>query len=224
MNYENLSAEQQTVSREWMKLFLAGMYILSMLLPLIFYGGLGSSLKEAYQIGLFSCAFLLPLWIFLYIEMSRSMAEQMERIFLLGLLFFGITMILVLISVHINTCLLWIGGCIFLTVLFPTGIGIGFFLFFGCLFCFINNATMSYEIFMFLLGIVLCSFVSFIKKGKPIIVIVFMALIIYTLLFFVLTRGSSAYFEWQSLVSMIGQAVFLVIAYGLYSILKRTNK
>lgn len=220
-SYEDPHTAQKMVPKEWLNLLLIGLYLLSMLLSFVFYGGLGSGFQEAYQVGLFSCVFLLPLWLFL-----RRVKWELERpksVLFLGLVFFGLTMTAVLISVHINTYMLWLGGCIFLTVLFPTGIGIGFFLFFGCLFCFINNATISYEIFMFLFGIALCSLVSLIKKGTPAPIVVLAALIIYTLLFFVFTRGSSAYFEWQSLCSMIGQAVFLIMAYGLYSILEQTG-
>ncbi len=216
---EKIKKTQKTVSKEYCYMFLIGMYLLSMLLSFLFYGGLGSSLKKAYQVGLFSCVFLLPLWLLFY-KIAWELKNK-KRVFLLGLFFFGITMILVLVSVHINTYLFWFGGCIFLTVLFPTEIGLGFFLFFDCLFYFINDATGSYKVFLFLFGIVLCSLVSFIKKGKSIFIIVFIALVFYTLLFFILTHGSKAYFEWQSLISMIGQAIFLIIAYRLYLFLEK---
>lgn len=207
--------------QQWLCIFLIGTYLLSMLLSFIFYGFLGGSLKRSYQIGLFSCVFLLPLWLYLY--NTEWELKKPKTVLLLGLLFFGFTMSLILISIYINTYLLWIGGCVFLTVLFPTRVGIGFFLFFGCLFCFINKATIPYKIFLFLLGIILCSLVFFIKKGKSKIFIVLIFLIAYTLLFFGLTYGSHAYFERQSLISMIGQAIFLIMAYPFYALLKETD-
>ncbi len=63
---EKIKKTQKTVSKEYCYMFLIGMYLLSMLLSFLFYGGLGSSLKKAYQVGLFSCVFLLPLWLLFY--------------------------------------------------------------------------------------------------------------------------------------------------------------
>lgn len=207
--------------QEWLNLFLIGTYAISMILSFVLYGGIDGNFRKAYEIGLFSCVFLFPLWLFL--RKVEWELEEPGRVLFFGLLFFGLAAILVMISIHINTCFLWIGGCILLSALFPTGIGIGFFLFFGCLFCFINNATISYEIFMFLLGIVLCGSVSLLKRGKPVFLVILIDLIIYTLLFFVLTQGSHAYFEWPSMIAMAGHIVFLTIAKRFYVFFKKTS-
>lgn len=200
--------------QEWNTMFLIGMFFISIAVSVFTYGCFGGHWKESYQIGLFCCILLCPIWLFLR-NLKKNIIKERQTFFL-GLLFFGFSMIGVFISIYMNTCLLWIGGCILITALFPAEIGIGFFLFFGCLFCLLNNATVSYEIFLFLIGLILCGSVVFLKKRKPVLLVIIINLIIYTIFFFLFTHGSRAYFQWQSIISMIGFVVFLLLANRIY--------
>lgn len=212
MHSEKIETMQKI--QEWNVMFLIGMFFISMVVSVLIYGCFSRHWRESYQIGLFCCIFLCPIWILLC-NFKKNIVKE-KQTFFLGLLFFGFSMIGVFISIYMNTCLLWIGGCILITALFPTGIGISFFLFFGCLFCLLNKATVSYEIFLFLIGLVLCGSIVFLKKRKPLLLIIMIDLIIYTIFFFLLTHGSRAYFQWQSVISMIGFVIFLLLANRVY--------
>jgi hypothetical protein len=157
---------------------------------------------------------LIFLWLILR---NVSFAPGKDKLFLpVVLIIFGLTLAVVLCSVYVDTCLLWMGGSILLAACFPAGVGIGFFLCFGCLFCFTNSVQVSYAVFMFLIGVVFCSSVSWMKREKAVSVVVLADLIFYILLFFVVTKGSGDFFRAKTVVSMAGLAGFLLGANFLY--------
>ncbi len=201
-------------TKEWQNRFLFFMFLISMTLSFVIYGGFGGQLKQAYQTGSFSSLLLVLLWAALFLPFPVS---EERGFFPVCLLIFGMTFASVLVSVYMNTYLLWIGGCVLLAALFPSAAGMGFFLFFGCLFCFLNSAEALYEVFMFVLGIVLCGSVFFFRKKILPIVVIFLDLVFYVLLYLLLTRGDrTAVFGRESMISLIGLAIFLVLAYYLY--------
>lgn len=204
--------DEKTLKECQDQLFI-GMFFLSMTAAFVICG-FGNQWDEAYRRGILSCVLLVPLWIFLR-NMDKNQ-ERYEKILIPAWVIFGITMVTVLLSSGINTYFWWIGGSVLLTALFPTAAGMGFSLLFGCLFCVTASAEISYEVFAFLLGIFLCGSVSFLKKEKPLILVILVDLILYTSLFFVMTKGRRAYFELPSLFAMAGIVVELAAAKLFY--------
>lgn len=199
--------------KERQNLLLIGLFFLSMAAVFVMYG-LEKNLKGAYRTGILACVLLVPLWVFL--RNTDRNQERYKKILVPAWGIFGFTMLLVLLSVHVDTYFFWIGGSVCLTALFPSAAGIGFSLFFWCMFCFSASAEVSYEMFALFLGIILCGSVFFLKKKKPLILVIVIALILYTLLFFVMTNGSRAYFEIPSIAAMAGVVADLVLAKLLY--------
>jgi len=199
---------------EWQTMFLVLMFAIVMSCSFLLYGCLKGRFLEAYQVGLTGCVLLLPVWILMRSRERTAILDS--RVFLCGIFSFLEATTVILMSVYVNTCFLWLIGCILLTAVFTTEIGIAFFLYFACLFSFINRATLTYELFLFIAGLLLCLSVALIKRKKKLLVVLLAGFGSYTVPYLILTKGSVEILALPSLIACAGVLAALAVANGVY--------